>query len=126
MCFAQKPDSANTQETCTTYNVLKLARSLFRWTGESKYADFYERALLNGILGTQRTPRPPTQLAQGSPPPHEAASQHRPERLLEEDDRCASQSCDSCVIGSAQAGLPAGRISACGRELIYYEGANKF
>lgn len=83
----QKPDSANTQETCTTYNVLKLARSLFRWTGESKYADFYERALLNGILGTQRTPRRPSKLPQGGPPPDVAATG----RLLE-DDTCAARS----------------------------------
>ncbi len=45
-----------TQETCTQYNILKIARSLFRWTGEVAYADFYERALINGILGTARLP----------------------------------------------------------------------
>ena len=53
----QVPASHNTQETCTTYNVLKIARSLLQWTGAGSYADFYERALLNGILGTQRLPR---------------------------------------------------------------------
>ncbi len=53
----QAPASRNTQETCTTYNVLKIAHSLLRWTGDGSYADFYERALLNGILGTQRVPR---------------------------------------------------------------------
>ena len=53
----QAPASRNTQETCTTYNVLKLAQSLLRWTGDGSYADFYERALLNGILGTQRAQR---------------------------------------------------------------------
>ncbi|KAG2455135.1 hypothetical protein HYH02_000954 [Chlamydomonas schloesseri] len=45
-----------TQETCTQYNILKIARSLFRWTGDVRYADFYERALVNGILGTARLP----------------------------------------------------------------------
>ena len=74
----QKPDSANTQETCTTYNVLKLARSLYRWTGKSKYADFYERALLNSILGTQRLPRRPSDMPPASPVPHVADSQRQP------------------------------------------------
>jgi len=45
--------SSDNQESCTTYNVLKVTRYLFRWTGDPRYADFYERAYLNGILGTQ-------------------------------------------------------------------------
>ncbi|KAK9804537.1 hypothetical protein WJX73_005941 [Symbiochloris irregularis] len=49
-------DGQETQETCTTYNVLKIARYLFRWTGAASLTDFYERALLNGIIGTQRMP----------------------------------------------------------------------
>ncbi|GFR41395.1 hypothetical protein Agub_g2074 [Astrephomene gubernaculifera] len=49
-------DAVETQETCTQYNILKIARSLFRWTGDVRYADFYERALVNGILGTARLP----------------------------------------------------------------------
>ncbi len=44
---------SNNQECCTTYNMLKVTRYLFRWTGDPKYADFYERAYYNGILGTQ-------------------------------------------------------------------------
>jgi DUF1680 family protein len=44
---------ADTQEACTTYNMLKVTRYLLRWTGEAKYADFYGRAYFNGILGTQ-------------------------------------------------------------------------
>lgn len=40
-------------ETCKTHNMLKLSRYLFTWTADPKYADFYERGLLNGILGTQ-------------------------------------------------------------------------
>ncbi|KAG2492010.1 hypothetical protein HYH03_009740 [Edaphochlamys debaryana] len=47
-----------TEETCTQYNILKVSRALFRWTGNVSYADFYERALLNGILGTARVPDP--------------------------------------------------------------------
>jgi DUF1680 family protein len=44
---------ANNQETCTTYNMLKVTRTLFTWTADEKYADFYERALYNGILEAQ-------------------------------------------------------------------------
>lgn len=49
-----------TQETCNTYNMLKLTRQLFTWQAESQYADYYERAFLNHILAT---PNP----ANGSP-----------------------------------------------------------
>jgi DUF1680 family protein len=49
-----------TQETCNTYNMLKLTNHLFTWQPEPRYADYYERALLNHILAT---PNP----AQGSP-----------------------------------------------------------
>lgn len=49
-------DATMTQETCTQYNILKIARYLFKWTGNVSYADHYERALLNGILGTARLP----------------------------------------------------------------------
>jgi DUF1680 family protein len=41
------------QETCVTYNMLKLTRTLFGWSPEARYADFYERAYFNGILPTQ-------------------------------------------------------------------------
>lgn len=41
------------QETCVTYNMLKLTRVLFGWSPEARYADFYERAYFNGILPTQ-------------------------------------------------------------------------
>ncbi len=42
-----------TQESCNTNNMLKLTRHLFCWSGEAKYADYYERALYNHILGQQ-------------------------------------------------------------------------
>lgn len=45
--------SGETQEDCTTYNMLKLTRHIFAWTGDPACADFYERALWNGILGSQ-------------------------------------------------------------------------
>ncbi|XP_042381897.1 uncharacterized protein LOC121974754 [Zingiber officinale] len=42
------------EESCTTYNMLKVSRNLFRWTKEMAYADYYERALTNGVLSIQR------------------------------------------------------------------------
>ena len=36
--------------------MLKIARYLFCWTGNVTYADYYERAIINGLLGTQRLP----------------------------------------------------------------------
>lgn len=43
----------NDHENCVTHNMLKLASHLFMWDPQAAYADYYERALLNGILGTQ-------------------------------------------------------------------------
>jgi len=43
----------NTHESCCTYNMLKLTRHLFSWSGNPRFADYYERALYNGILPTQ-------------------------------------------------------------------------
>ncbi len=37
-------------ETCNTYNMLKLSRDLFKVSGDVKYADFYERGFINEIL----------------------------------------------------------------------------
>lgn len=45
--------SARTQEHCTVYNMIRVAQSLLRWTGDSRYADYIERALYNGILAQQ-------------------------------------------------------------------------
>ncbi|HUW17879.1 MAG TPA: beta-L-arabinofuranosidase domain-containing protein [Sedimentisphaerales bacterium] len=45
--------SPATQETCCTYNMLKLTRHLFCWNPDVRYADYYERALFNSILSTQ-------------------------------------------------------------------------
>ncbi len=42
-----------TQETCNTNNMLKLTRHLFCWSADPGYADYYERALYNHILGQQ-------------------------------------------------------------------------
>ncbi|PHU15694.1 hypothetical protein BC332_16899 [Capsicum chinense] len=40
------------EESFTTYNMLKVSRHLFKWTKEMAYADYYERALTNGVLTT--------------------------------------------------------------------------
>ena len=45
--------SGQTEESCTQYNVLKVARRLFLSQGDARHADFYELALNNGILGNQ-------------------------------------------------------------------------
>jgi len=45
--------NANTEESCTQYNILKVSRHLFKWSADPKYFDFFERALWNGILGNQ-------------------------------------------------------------------------
>ncbi|HEX3531241.1 MAG TPA: glycoside hydrolase family 127 protein [Thermoanaerobaculia bacterium] len=45
--------SGYTEESCVTYNLLKLSKHLFTWTADPACADYVERALFNGILGTQ-------------------------------------------------------------------------
>jgi DUF1680 family protein len=45
-------DNVN-NETCNTYNMLKLSRRLFVITGEKKYADYYENTLINAIMASQ-------------------------------------------------------------------------
>ena len=45
--------SAETAETCNTYNMLKLTRHLFEWSPDAVAMDFYERALYNDILASQ-------------------------------------------------------------------------
>jgi DUF1680 family protein len=40
-------------ECCCTHNMLKLTRLLFCWNPDVRYGDYYERAFINGILGTQ-------------------------------------------------------------------------
>jgi DUF1680 family protein len=41
-------------ETCSTYNLLKLTRNLFFHDPDPAYMDYYERGLLNHILGSRR------------------------------------------------------------------------
>jgi uncharacterized protein len=39
--------SSDTTECCCAYNMLKLTRHLYQWTGDPRYFDYYERTLLN-------------------------------------------------------------------------------
>jgi DUF1680 family protein len=41
-------------ETCNTYNMLKLTEMLFETSDNAGYADYYERALYNHILASER------------------------------------------------------------------------
>jgi DUF1680 family protein len=48
----------DTAESCNTYNMLKLTRELWTLDPQASYFDFYERALINHMLG-QQDPRSP-------------------------------------------------------------------
>lgn len=41
------------EECCCSYNVMKLARHMYGWTGDPKIFDYYERTMFNVRLGTQ-------------------------------------------------------------------------
>lgn len=45
-------DNVN-NETCAAYNMLKIARELYKITGDKKYADYYENTFLNSIVASQ-------------------------------------------------------------------------
>jgi uncharacterized protein len=45
--------SSSTTECCCAYNLLKLTRHIFAWTGDPRAADYYERTLWNSRVGTQ-------------------------------------------------------------------------
>jgi DUF1680 family protein len=57
-----------TNECCCAYNMLKLARKLYTWSGDPRYFDFYERALYNHRLGTIDTSNGHTQYYLGVVP----------------------------------------------------------
>lgn len=40
-------------ECCVAYNLMKLDRHLFAWTGDARWMDAYERSLWNARMGTQ-------------------------------------------------------------------------
>ena len=41
------------QEFCTVYNIVRLADYLYRFTGDTQYADYIEKNLYNGFLAQQ-------------------------------------------------------------------------
>lgn len=41
------------QEHCTVVNLMRLADYLYRWTGEPRYAAYWEAGLINGVLAQQ-------------------------------------------------------------------------
>jgi uncharacterized protein len=45
--------STVTDETCNTYNMLKLTEHIFAWEPKAETMDFYERGLYNQILASQ-------------------------------------------------------------------------
>jgi len=51
--FAKHLGSAKTMETCCTHNMLRLTRSLYAQDPQASYFNYFERALFNGILGSQ-------------------------------------------------------------------------
>ena len=42
--------SDDTTECCCAYNMMKLTRHLYRWSGDPRYFDYYERTLINHRL----------------------------------------------------------------------------
>ncbi|MEV4779491.1 glycoside hydrolase family 127 protein [Burkholderia sp. LMU1-1-1.1] len=52
--FSSMIEEVEGPETCNTYNMLKLTGLLFVGDAKGSYADYYERALYNHILGSQR------------------------------------------------------------------------
>ncbi|MGN6724847.1 MAG: beta-L-arabinofuranosidase domain-containing protein, partial [Tepidisphaeraceae bacterium] len=40
-------------ESCVTHNMLRLTDTLYRWTGDAIYADFFERGYFNHVLAMQ-------------------------------------------------------------------------
>ncbi|MBR2064731.1 MAG: glycoside hydrolase family 127 protein [Bacteroidales bacterium] len=50
--FSSMLESEQGPETCNTYNMLRLTKMLFETSADSRYMDFYERALYNHILST--------------------------------------------------------------------------
>lgn len=43
----------NTEETCASYNMLKLTKELYQYQPSTVYMDYYEKTVLNHILSTQ-------------------------------------------------------------------------
>lgn len=41
------------QEHCSVYNMMRLASTLYRWSGDPAYADYWERNFYNGLLAQE-------------------------------------------------------------------------
>jgi DUF1680 family protein len=52
--FTPMVEEVEGPETCNTYNMLKLTALLYAGSDRAAYADYYERALYNHILASQR------------------------------------------------------------------------
>ncbi|KQV50124.1 glycoside hydrolase family 127 protein [Massilia sp. Root335] len=52
--FSPMIEEVEGPETCNTYNMLKLTEMLFATSDNAGYADYYERALYNHILASER------------------------------------------------------------------------
>jgi DUF1680 family protein len=52
--FSSMSSEVEGPETCNTYNMLKLTELLFQRDPNAAYSDYYERALYNHILASQR------------------------------------------------------------------------
>lgn len=50
--FTSMMTSEQGPETCNTYNMLRLSKMLYATSGDTRYIDYYERALYNHILST--------------------------------------------------------------------------
>lgn len=50
--FSSMLTSEQGPETCNTYNMLRLSKMLYTTSSDTKYMDYYERALFNHILST--------------------------------------------------------------------------
>lgn len=51
--FSSMLDDVEGPETCNTYNMLKLSKLLYQYSGKIDYLEYYERALYNHILSSQ-------------------------------------------------------------------------
>jgi hypothetical protein len=55
--FSSMLESNQGPETCNTYNMARLSRSLFLSDPQARYIDYYERAIYNHILSSQHPER---------------------------------------------------------------------
>lgn len=51
--FSSMIETKEGPETCNTYNMLKLSKLLWQRTGDTKYLEFYEKAMFNHILSSE-------------------------------------------------------------------------